>query len=238
MLPPRPLMTWQARQPFCRTSAFASLMAFAPAVSPVEAVAHVAVHLQQGALVGGERVLPAERSRPGPAPPRTGPARAPPPRPPRSPARRGRRCSRTARPGGSPGSPAGWVRNGFSASSNPFHETAWWHIDAAIGVAQRGHPDLEHAGGHGGGLLGAELALDAVPELPLVVAPVVRPVLPGEEAEGGDQQDADEREDEPVAAPVRRGRSLFHGQILVGSWGQASHGQYRFQYGPRANRPM
>jgi hypothetical protein len=60
MLPPRPLTTWQARHPFSWTSFFAEVDLVHAGGLAVVAVAAVAIHFEEGALVGGERIGLAE----------------------------------------------------------------------------------------------------------------------------------------------------------------------------------
>ena len=201
-------------------------MASAPLRLAVVAVAGVAVHLHQRALVVDERVRLAERA----AEQRLLPVRD-------LAVRRGRvdrpaltavarRCSRTSRWDGVFSGSVGWVRNGSSAFSNPFQLDRLVAGDAAVGAAERRAPrsaarraDTVRA------LSAPNFSATMLLELALVVAPVVRAIARRRTARDDDQQHPDDGQHRPVDARIRRVGALFHRQILAGTSGQACHGQ-------------
>src|SRR3989338_2790427 len=117
--------------------------------------------------------------------------------------------------------------------------------DAPVRDIERGHVRLLQAGGNRGRPLFAELFFNEVAEFRLIRAPVRRQRTVVGVCDEQEQHQSAARDHQPIATHKSQFLVLvcmIHGYLALGQnftgmSGHDSHGQYRFQYGPRRNVP-
>ena len=225
MVPPRPLIMWQARQPLSRTSCFAEVDEVGALGLAVVAMADVAVHLHHARACRPRCSRPRRATCRGPALPSAPPDRAPARRRPPIPARRGTRCSRGSRSGETAGSPADACGTARPPPRSPRHRTAWWQVVQRSARPSDGTQICWRPDGTVFAFSSPNFSATRSLEVVLVVAPLVLAVVHREEHRREHEQQPDDGQHRPIEPRVRRVGASFHAQSLVGISGHACHGQ-------------